>query len=263
MKFNRSITACAILMALPLVSHAQQKNEPQPSPWTLTVGTKAWINTWTSWEIATVASGGTTDQVLTTISSGEEVAFTPLVSLRYKQAFVSASAMTDTDYTLTNARGARNGSRSERDFNLGYDIFSGLSLTLGHKQLDQQLGGQYKWAGPTLAASVSAPLQSGLSAYGTYGIGRMKVTLPGNGDGANATSLNADYTLSEFGIAYSFGRDQMRVGALTFTLGYRSQTVRTRDYALTSTSGGTTTVYAKDDPRDFTQGIAFSVIGSF
>jgi hypothetical protein len=89
----------------------------------------------------------------------------------------------------------------------------------------------------------------------------MNVSLP-SADASGATSLNADYTLSEFGIAYSFGREQVSgFTGLTFTFGYRSQTVRTRDYALSSQPSGA--VYAKDDPRDFTQGITLSVIGSF
>ncbi|MBI3897480.1 MAG: hypothetical protein HY308_04185 [Gammaproteobacteria bacterium] len=260
MKFVRSISACVALLVLPLVSHAEQKTELPASPWTVTVGTKAWLSTWTSWEITRVQAGGSSLQALTPLSSDSEVAFTPFVNLRHERLFATASFMTDTDYTLESSLSSRSGTRSERDLNVGYDILPGLSLTAGYKQLTQDVGGEYKWRGPTLAASVSAPLQSGLSAYGTYGIGWLKATLPTE-DASGSTSLDADYTVSEFGLAYSFDRERTGFATLTLTMGYRAQTVITRDYALSSQPGGA--VYANDDARDFTQGLTFSVIGTF
>jgi len=257
MRFIWSISACAICMGLPLLCEAQLKEEPSASPWALNVGAKAWANTWTSWEITRVG----TLQAITPVSSNQEVAFTPFASVRYRDVFVTASAMSETEYTLENSLGTRTGTRSEADANIGYDVLSGLSLSAGYKRLTQDVGGRYEWSGPTLAFSVSAPLQSGLSVYGTYGMGWMKATLP-SPDASGATSLDADYTLSEFGLAYTLGRE--RIGGfagLTFTFGYRAQTVRTRDYALSSQPSGT--VYAKDNPRDFTQGITMSLIGSF
>lgn len=261
MKSIRSILACAICMALPLSSYAQQKEEPVASPWAFTLGAKAWVNTWTSWEITRVQSGGSSLQAITPVSASPEVAFMPLASMRYQRVFITASAMSETEYALENSLVSRTGLRSEADVNIGYDVLPGLSLSAGYKQLTQDVGGEYKWSGPTLAFSVSAPLQSGLSVYGTYGMGWMTVSLP-SPDASGATSLDADYTLSEFGLAYSLGREQ--VGGfmgLTFTFGYRAQTVRTREYALSSLPSGI--VYAKDDPRDYTQGFTFSVIGSF
>jgi hypothetical protein len=261
MKSIRLISACAIGMALPLVCNAQQTEEPSASAWAFNLGVKAWSNTWTSWEITRVQSGSSSLQAITPVSSNPEIAFTTLASVRYRDAFVSASIMNSTEYTLENSLGTLPGTRSEADANIGYDVFSGLSLSAGYKKLTQDVGGRYEWSGPTLALSVSAPLRSGLSVYGTYGMGWMKVTLP-SPDASGATSLNANYTLSEFGLAYTLGRERLAgIASLTFTLGYRSQTVVTHDYALSAQPSGT--VYATDDPRDFTQGVTFSLIGTF
>lgn len=257
MKSIQSMSACAVCLALPLVCHAQEKPEAPVSPWAFAVGAKAWANTWTSWEINRVGAR----QAITPVSSSPEVAFTPFASLRYKRAFVTASVMSETEYTLENSLSSRSGTRSEADANIGYDVLPGLSLSAGYKRLTQDVGGRYEWTGPTLAVSVSAPLQSGLSVYGTYGMGWMKVSLP-SPDAAGADSLNADYTLSEFGLAYSLGREKLGgFAGLTMTLGYRAQTVQTREYALSSLPGDV--VYAKDDPRDYTQGLTLSLIGTF
>lgn len=261
MKSIRSLMACAMCMALSVNTYAQQKNEPAPSSWAFALGAKAWANTWTSWEINRVQSGGSSLQAITPVSANPEIAFMPVASLRYQRAFITASAMTETEYVLESSLVSRPGLRSETDVNIGYNVLSGLSLSAGYKQLIQDVGGKYTWSGPTLAVSVSAPLQSGLSVYGTYGMGWMTVEMP-NADASGATSLDADYSLSEFGLAYSLGRE--KVGGfmgLTLTLGYRTQIVQTRDYALSSLPSGT--VYATDDPRDFTQGFAFSAIGNF
>src|SRR5256885_3570442 len=51
-----------------------------------------------------------------------------------------------------------------------------FALVAGFKQLTQDIGGRFKWSGPTLAASVSAPLESHLSVYGTFGMGWMNVS---------------------------------------------------------------------------------------
>lgn len=257
----RSILVCAICVALPLSSYAQQKEQPAASSWAFALGAKAWANTWTSWEITRVQSGGSSLQAITPVSASTEVAFMPVASLRYQRAFITASAMTETEYELESSLVSRAGLRSEADVNIGYNVLSGLSLSAGYKHLSQDVGGKYTWSGPTLAVSVSAPLQAGLSAYGTYGMGWMTATLP-TPDASGDNSLNADYTLSEFGLAYSLGREQIGgFAGLTFTVGYRTQTVITRDYALSSQPSGV--IYAKDDPRDFTQGFTFSVIGNF
>jgi hypothetical protein len=261
MKTIRSILACAGSMALPLLCNAQPTEEPATSPWAVNLGVKAWANTWTSWEIVRVQSGGGSLQALSPLASDPEIAYTALASVRYRDLFVAASAMSQTQYTLANSLGSIDGTRSETDANIGYELLSGLSLSAGYKRLTQDVGGQYVWSGPTLALSVSAPLQSGLSVYGTVGAGWMKVTLP-SPDAAGVTSLNANYTLSEFGLAYTVGREHFGgVANLTVTLGYRAQTMVTQNYALAAQPGGT--VYATDDPRDFTQGVTFSLIGTF
>jgi hypothetical protein len=260
-----SILTSALCASAIHAAHAQQADQPVSSAWSFSVGLKAWANEWTSWEVNRVQLGGSSLQALTPISSDTSVAFTPFASARYERFFVSAGYMTPTEYTLEGSLGTRKGIRTEIDANLGYDVLPGVAVTTGYKRLSQDVGGTFRWSGPTVAASVSAPLVAGVGVYGTYGLGWFKVKLPAP-DSDGHTSLNANYSLSEFGLTYSLGRARFAgVASLTFALGYRSQTVRTRNYALASqpVGGGTSTTYAHDDPRDFTQGITLTVIGSF
>jgi hypothetical protein len=245
-------------------AHAQTA-DAETSPWAFTIGAKAWAHEWSTWEISRVQKDGTSLQALGVMSSGTTPAYTPLASLRYRRMFVAASYMTPTDYTLTGMLVERHGTRSELDANIGYDILRGVAVSAGYKRLMQSISGEeFTWRGPTIAATLSAPLEGAWGVYGTAGYGRMKAKLP-RADAAGNPSRNADYTLLELGLAYSVPRSVLGpLRALTFTGGYRSQTVRTRKYGVSSQliTGGPVTI-THVDPRDYTQGWTLSLIGTF
>jgi hypothetical protein len=254
---------CVFTLAWPAFACAQTKGELDAA-WSYGLGVKAWANEWTSWEVNRVQVGSSSLQALSPVN-GTGVSFIPVVSVRHQRAFASASYMAATHYALENSLGTRDASRKEVEANVGYDVLPGVALSAGFKQLSQNVGGEFRWRGPTVAATFSAAFLSGLNAYGTFGIGRLNVRLPAP-DAAGATSLNADYTLSEVGLAYSWGRSaSSSAPSVALGLGYRAQTVRTRGYALSAqpTGGGPATVYAHDDARDFTQGLTLTAILSF
>jgi hypothetical protein len=88
----------------------------------------------------------------------------------------------------------------------------------------------------------------------------MKVKLPFP-DGAGNTSLNANYVLTEAGFAYSFGSIGKVFRSLSLTLGYRSQTLTTRDYTLLDSNQPM--LFSRQNVKDTTQGETLSVLGAF
>jgi hypothetical protein len=232
------------------------------SEWAFAAGAKLWENTWESWIVVPTPFNRGSREVTETINSNTKVAVIPQLSIRYGDWLGTVSALTPTNYTLTPSWGTPlAASRYEIDGNLGYYMLPGLALTAGYKQVEQKFGGTFKWHGPTVGASGTAGLGKGFSLYGTVGVGYMKAELP-FADGADQTSLNANYVLGEAGVAYSFGALGRLTRSLNVTLGYRSQTLTTRGYGLADTSTTPPTV-SRQDVRDTTQGPTLSVVAVF
>ncbi len=260
----------AAMLAMPLVGHTQvsQDEPPAPAPnaWQFSAGVKAWANQWEGWKVDRVRIGTNDVQIIETASSPQSVAFIPFVSVRRGDVSLTVSRMMDTRYKLKNALYTLNGTRNETDVNAAWRILPTVSLTGGYKQLTQDAGGRFVWRGPVVGASAQAPLSPSWALYGTMGLGHMQLTMP-TPDAAGQDKLNASYVIHELGAAYAMQSSWMPAGSsLTLALGYRSQTVRTTNYQLSSTSslgGGGVTVYGKDDLRDTTQGLTLSVVGSF
>jgi hypothetical protein len=232
-----------------------------PEDVNVVLGTKLWVNRWSSWLVNSVSSGSASRQVIDPVNSGNSVSVIPQLSVRYRDYLGSLSVMTPTNYTLDQQWvGSSRGRRSEVDMNLGYVITPGLSATVGAKRLTQNFGGKFTWTGPTVGLSGTAALNSGLSAYMAIGLGWMKASLA-KADGAGHTSLRSDYMLSEAGVAYSLGNmgwSPLQSAALTF--GYRSQVLTTKGYVLNDTS---TTTYNTQNVRDTTQGFTLGVVAAF
>lgn len=257
------LVACAAASISSLATAVEAGAET--SAWHTSVGFKLWSNDWSSWDVSRVQSGGGAFDVLTEKASDHALSVIPVLSVRRGRWIIAASHMTSTHYTLRNALGALEGTRSETDVNVGADLVPGLALIVGYKQLTQDAGGRFQWKGPTLAVNASLPFGSGWALYGTYGLGALKLTLPAT-DLLGRDKLPAMYSLSEWGLARSFGRSDSAVSpSLVLALGYRAQSVKTRDYALLSqpVGGGAVAVYGTDTLRDFTQGFTLSLIGSF
>jgi hypothetical protein len=241
----------------------------------LTVGAKIWANEWSSW---TPAQTATDVYVIQSIASNTHVAVIPQVNAFYGRWLVAASYFVGTDYSLgggvTPANGQINpfvATRKEADVNVGYYVLPSLAVTLGYKQIQQNFvhisnPEFYKWTGPTIGLLASAPLQGGpLSMYGTFAYGRLSLhasepdLLDQDVRQFAHYYFNADYFLSELGVAYGM-RTPVKALSLSMTLGYRIQVVATRDFNLETGPGGG---FQPADLHDVTQGPAFSVLARF
>lgn len=221
------------LLALALffagAAHAQQTN------FGLSAGLKAWNTQWTTWGYD---NNGT---IITQSPAKDKTVFIPLASARYREFVASVSGFRGTTFELLDGSTNR---RNEFDLNVGWLFTPGVAATVGYKRVGQKAGDfDYQLGGPTVGLSATAPLQGAFSLYGTLGLGRMKKA-GGNVD------FDADYQLSEVGLAYNLGLGGIPRG-LTFTLGYRIQVLNSKD-ALPG-----------QDARDLTQGFAFGLLAVF
>jgi hypothetical protein len=121
----------------------------------------------------------------------------------------------------------------------------------------------YRWTGPTIGATLTAPIQGGFAGYGAVGAGFFKMSLPaGDPNSPVNGDLNAIYTVGEIGLAYgAAGIPTIAVTSTAFTLGYRFQAVRTKDYKVRAATG--TSVNGSTDVSDVTQGPALGFLLRF
>ncbi len=227
----------------------------------VTVGTKVWVNEWSSWYTPTISG----QAEVVPIDSSTKVSLIPVVNLRFRDFYASFSTLLNTSYTLSGqALNSINASRKEFDANLGYYVLPGLGVSLGFKSLSQVFGGaSYRWSGPTIGATLTAPIQGGFAGYGALGIGFFKMNLPAADLNSPVnSSLNANYAIGEIGVAYGAGGiPTVAVTSTAFTLGYRFQSVSTKDYKVRAGVG--TNVNGSTDVRDVTQGPALGFLLRF
>jgi hypothetical protein len=227
----------------------------------VTVGTKVWVNEWSSWYTPTI--GGQAEVV--PIDSSTKVSLIPVVNLRFRDFYASFSTLLNTSYTLSGqALNSIDASRKEFDANLGYYVLPGLGVSLGYKSLSQVFGGaSYRWSGPTIGATLTAPIQGGFAGYGALGIGFFKMSLPAADLNSSVNSrLDANYAIGEIGLAYgAAGIPTIAVTSTAFTLGYRLQAVRTKDYKVRAATGAS--VNGSTDLSDVTQGPALGFLVRF
>jgi len=203
------------------------------------VGVKAWSTQWTTFSYATDGAG---DQVLTQVAAKDKVVLVPLLSVRWRDFVASLSGYRPTDYRFLD--GSTN-SRKEFDANVGYFVTPGVAVTLGYKRVGQKgATDNYELGGPVIGLSATAPISGPLALYGAFGLGRLKDT------SASTVKFDADYRLSEVGLAYNIGLDNLPK-SLSFTLGYRTQVLSSKE-ALGSQDG-----------RDLTQGLTIGLVATF
>ena len=223
-------------VACVLVAAQARAEDPALS---VTVGARLWYAQWTTFSYYPGIEGQPV-QAMTEVSAPEKVVTMPVVGLRYGDVFGSVSAFTSTRFNFDNGS---NGRRSEFDVNAGYSVMPGLSLTLGYKSVLQTDGAQrYRPRGPVLGVSANAPLGSGLSMYGSLGIGWLKTPA------GDAVSFRTGYRLSEVGLAYAFNTERPR---WTVTGGYRIQVMTSKD------------AFEGQDGRDTTQGFTLGFNATF
>jgi hypothetical protein len=227
----------------------------------VTVGTKVWVNEWSSWYTSTIGGQG----VVVPIDSSTKVSLIPVVNLRFRDFYASFSTLLHTSYTLSGqALNSIDASRKEFDANLGYYVLPGLGVSLGYKSLSQTFGGaNYRWTGPTIGATLTAPIQGGFAGYSALGIGYFRMNLPSADLNAPVNGgLNAYYGVGELGLAYATaGISTIAVTSTAFTLGYRFQSVSTKDYKVRPATA--TSAIESTDVRDVTQGPALGVLLRF
>lgn len=225
------LTAVALCLA-----GLAQAQESGPS---VSVGLKAWSTQWTTFGYD-VNGGGQT--VITQVPAKDKVVLVPLLSVRWRDWVGSVSGYGSTDYEFVD--GGSN-SRKELDANVGYLVLPGVAVTLGYKKVGQKAAtDNYELAGLVAGMSATAPLSSSVSLYGSLGLGRMKDTA------ASTVKFDADYRLTEVGVAYTLPMERF-TKALTFTLGYRTQVLSSKE-ALGSQDG-----------RDLTQGVTLGLLAAF
>src|SRR5260370_39717653 len=94
----------------------------------VTVGTKVWVNEWSSWSTPTI--GGQAEVV--PIDSSTKVTLIPVVNLRFRDFYASFSTLLNTSYTLSGqAQNSINASRKDSDANVGYYVLPGLAASPG------------------------------------------------------------------------------------------------------------------------------------
>jgi hypothetical protein len=193
------------------------------------------------------------------------VSLIPVVSLRFRDFYASFSTLLNTSYTLSGqAQNSIDASRKEFDANVGYYVLPGLGVSVGYKSLSQAFAGaDYRWSGPTIGASATAPIRGGIAAYGALGVGFFTMDLPAaDANSPVNSSLHADYAIGEVGLAYATtGIPTIAVTSTALTLGYRFQSVATKDYKVRAGTG--TSVTGSTDLHDVTQGPAIGFLLRF
>ncbi|MBK7049963.1 MAG: hypothetical protein KBF98_02675 [Rhodoferax sp.] len=237
----------------------------------ITVGAKLWNNKWTSWDYyppfglsPTSSLPGASEN----FSSGNQAALLPSLTVRVRNFLVTGSVFADKKYDFTGSNGIGfDAKRSETDLHVGYYVLPTLALTVGYKNVEQDFnnGKVFKYSGPIIGVVGSAPLTQGYSLYGNFGYGAMTANLPnGFTDNSGRGKLDADYYLSEVGVAYSFDVKSLfpSAKAMTATLGYRSQTLATQGFAV-GLDVNNPSKMRSTELRDNTEGLALGVSITF
>jgi hypothetical protein len=213
--------------------------QAQESNLSVSVGVRAWN---TQWDTFTYRVIGVGNQVVIQAPADEKLVLVPLMSVRYGDFVGSLSMYPSTDHRFFDGEVR---TRKEFDVNLGYYVSPGVAVTLGYKKLEQKGSNDtYELSGPVAGVNGTAPLGGDFALYGAFGFGSMKST------SASTVKFDADYRLSELGVAYTLATPSISK-ALTFTLGYRTQVISSKDAAV------------GQDGRDLTQGLTLGVIATF
>jgi hypothetical protein len=259
----RNLSALALLLVT-ATGHAADD-------WSVTLGAKMWNNEWTSWDYyppMALSSVQSLPGASENFTSGNQTTWLPSLTLRYQDFLFTGSVFSKKEYGFDGSSGARfSANRDETDLHVGYYILPTLALTIGYKDVQQDFtGGKvFNYSGPIFGLVGSAPLTKGFSLYGNFGYGAMTAEFPaGMTDNSGQGKKDADYYLSEIGIAYSFNVSSMfpSAKAMTASLGYRSQTLATQGFAV-GIDANNPALSRSTELRDNTEGFALGLSISF
>ena len=211
---------------------------------TVTVGLKAWNNNWSSWNPEYDHSVPQNPIVQNIEQSGTSLI--PSLSVRYQDFLLGGSYFAKHKYNFGSSFG--DVPRLEYDLSAGYYVLPTLAIIAGYKRIEQTFAnGTYRFSGPILGFSASAPLTGGFSLYGTAALGPMDLNEP------NGAKRKSDYRLGEVGLAYAFDTGVAGMKAVIGTFGYRSQAIITK----------LQTSHAGLKGRDTTEGLTIGVAAAF
>lgn len=244
-----------------------------------TVALKAWDTTASKYLPNLIGSSPNQSPIIIVGESSHTTAWIPSVSIRYKDFMVGGSHFAKQAY---NFGGSEDINRQEFDLVAGYYVLPTLAIIAGYKEIKQDFeisarAQEWKYSGPIIGFSASAPLTGGFSLYGSAAIGTLKFRPKGSfADVRQFNSLlaggfvansDADYKLGEVGIAYAFDPGKTAgLNALIATLGYRSQTLLVKQNGrVAASSNPSVFIYSWEGlkGRDSTEGVTLSIIGAF
>lgn len=236
----------AALAALPMANAAAAEGD-----FSATIGLKAWVNNWNSWnQTRSGELANFLDPIVQNIESSNTDGWIPSFSMRYQNFLVGGSYFAKRGYDF-GSHGFVDVKREEFDLSAGYYVLPTLAIIAGYKEVDQWFGDKFKYSGPIIGFSASAPLTGGFSLYGTAAFGPMDAELP---TASGIKKVDASYRLGEVGVAYVFdtgGSAGMK--SVIGTLGYRSQAIVTKFDGTWSGQKG----------RDTTEGITIGIAAAF
>ncbi len=246
---NRKMRAYATAIGLCAAAGAQG----QEASLNLTAGLKAWQAQWTTW--ASDISATDSFDVITQVPAKDRFVLIPVIGLQYGRLVSTLSALPETAFQFRRADSTDiRQRRSELEATASYLVARRVSLGLGYKRFTQKGEGFiYEEAGPSVVGGFTAALRGTWSAYGNAAFGRLGPT------GKSTVKVNADYRLTELGVAYSIPMGHF-VQAISFTGGYRIQVLNARKLPIYDQNA----IFAYlQDGRDLTQGFTFGVVASF
>jgi hypothetical protein len=236
---RKEITIVALAFGAAAGAQAQGQGHESGGP-TVSVGLRGWQTEWDTFSYHVDTGNG--NSVVVQAPAEDKFVLLPVLSVRWRDFTGSLSLYPSTDHDFVN--GGR-GTRKEFDLNLGYFVTPGVALTLGYKKIEQADGPNvYALSGPVAGVSGTAPLGRDFALYGSFGMGWMKST------GSSTVKFDADYRLSELGIAYTVPTGGF-VRAVTLTAGYRTQVLTSKE------------ALGNQDGRDLTQGFTLGAIATF
>ena len=235
---NRSFCA---LIGIAISGTAAAQSGPAPDQLSVSVAARVFVNRLNGVGYGTAGIPGL-NPTYANVSSSTQVSFLPSIALRYGRYVLAGSFQPTTRYESPVAETPGVTARPERrewDVSLGYAVMPNLVVSVGWKDvsIDTTLGASFpvtetalpiKFAGPFIGAAASTPLGSDWSLYGNVAYGRPDAKVNGSTIGTST-----DYISTEFGLQYSLRGLGQAFERAVLILGYRTQSSRTKNAAVT------------------------------
>ncbi|MCI0562267.1 MAG: hypothetical protein MN733_27590, partial [Nitrososphaera sp.] len=196
--------------------------------------------------------------VTTFLSKDSEPTPIPVVSVKYKNFFVSSSYYPETEFEFEDSSEIpdlltiqTSAEREEWDVALGYFLTPYLAFTAGYKDIEQTFVDTITFigeppivtepsttdiSGPTLGLVGSAPIGSGFGVYGSFAYGFLESEFEGISE-----DFDTPYVVAEGGVTYTHNITHvpayMPLSAATVFAGYRFQSYDTEDVTTSGEDG--------------------------